>query len=232
MGIGPEHLDLYMHWHDQGWLNAGDAVLDFGAQELFCGRSPSHINRFVSSFGGEPFPDCEAKRLAENGMAGEMMVRAGFRYASVDYKDYPFAVRLNLNLDELPREHHGKYRLVTNHGTSEHILNQWNVFKAMHDAAAQGGLIYHAVPCCGEFDHGIFNYNAKFWWALSDANGYRTLKMSAWIDDKAKQVPDSFSDTITDYLPSAWRAPSGWMNILFQKTEARPFAGLVDPAFR
>jgi len=89
------------------------------------------------------------------------MERAGFRDASIDYKDYPFAVRLDLNRNILPEEHHGRYDVVTNHGTSEHILNQWNFFKTMHDAAAVGALMYHSVPFCGEFEHGIMHYPAR-----------------------------------------------------------------------
>jgi len=232
MGIGADHIALYRHWADQGWLKPRGSVLDIGAQELFCTGKPEAINGLVEHFGGEPFCEADVSRLADKGMAGEMMQRAGFRYASIDYKEYPFAIRLDLNRDRLPAEHRGRYNLVTNHGTSEHILNQWNVFEVIHDATEIGGLMYHSVPCSGEFEHGIINYNAKFWWALQEANGYERLKFSAWIDGESRQVPDSFSDTITDYRPSDWRAPAGWMNLLFRKISERPFAGLVDPAFR
>jgi hypothetical protein len=27
------------------------------------------------------------------------------------------------------------------------------------------------------FEHGLVNYDAKFWWALSEANAYRIVKM-------------------------------------------------------
>ena len=38
---------------------------------------------------------------------------------------------MDLNFDEVLPAHKSKYRLVTNHGTSEQILSQYNVFKAM-----------------------------------------------------------------------------------------------------
>jgi len=231
MGVGPDQIRLYMDWHRQGWLNQGDGVLDLGAQELFCASSPEQINRFVKLFGGEPFVESDLRRLADRGLAGEMLARAGFRYASIDYKEYPFTIRLDLNQDQLPSEHHRRYRLVTNHGTSEHILNQWNVFKAMHDAAEEGALLFNNVPFSGEFEHGILNYNAKFWWALSEANGYRILRAWAWVDDKPSQVPDSFLSQI-EFLSVPLRAPNAWIAFLFQKTNNCPFVGLIDPAFR
>ena len=227
--IGPALLDSYIDWHKAGWLSRGDGVLDLGAQELICAGAPEFISRFVSVFGGKPFSDRELERVA-NGMAGEVLTRAGFRYTSIDFKDYPFCLRLDLNRDQLPTEHHGRYRLVTNHGTSEHILNQWNVFKTMHDAAARDGLLFHCVPFSGMFEHGIVNYNAKFWWALSEANGYRIVKMSTYVEGQPEPVPQSFVSQIEAIEPL--RASSATISVLFQKTDDRPFAGLVDPAFR
>ena len=48
---------------------------------------------------------------------------------------------LDLNFDEAPKDHWNKYGLVTNHGTSEHIMNQYNVFKMMHDFTRPGGVM-------------------------------------------------------------------------------------------
>lgn len=232
MGISPGNLHLMMSWANNGWLKPKGNILDIGAQELFCTTNPSVLNSFLAHFGGDPYDEATQARLANQGMASEIMQRAGFGYAALDFKPYPFSVLIDLNRERLPSRHRGCYDLVTNIGTSEHILNQWNVFEVMHDATAVGGLMHHGVPCCGEFEHGILNYNAKFWWALEEANGYRRLLFSAWIDGELKQVPAGFADTIIGYRPTNWRAPNGWMNILFQKLEDRPFAGLVDQAFR
>jgi hypothetical protein len=118
---------------------------------------------------------------------------------------------------------------VTNYGTSEHILNQWNVFQTIHDAAAVGALIFHSVPSSGEFEHGIFNYNAKFWSAIGEANGYEQLVFDVWSDADGQALPESFFDTIAGN-PREVRATSSWTSILFRKTSERPFAGLIDPA--
>ncbi len=166
MGVAPGHLWLYTEWLRDGLLKRGGAVLELGAQELFCVADPSHINRFVEQFGGEPFPDDDVIRLANRGLAGEIFARAGSPYASIDCKPYPFGIVMDLNHDSLPAEHHARYGLVTNHGTSEHIANQWNVAKTIHDATAEGGLMLHAVPVSGEWNTGCLTTtrnSSGFW---------------------------------------------------------------------
>ena len=227
MGINPGILEQYMHWEEQGLLKRGAAVLDLGAQELFCTSNAAQLNRFVEWFGGEPFPEAQLARLADRGVAGELFTRIGSPYTAVDLKPYPFGIVMDLNHDALPAEHHGRYQLVTNHGTSEHVANQWNVMKTMHDAAAVGALLYHSVPFCGDFEHGLINYNPKFFWLLSIANGYRIVKMFASVEDGLKQVPVEFERDIM-FLPIRPSANNAWLQVLFQKIDARPFAGLID----
>jgi hypothetical protein len=229
MGIAPGLVWLFADWHRQGLLKRGDAVLELGAQELFCGGDPSQINRFVRCFGGEPFSDADLARVADRGLAGELFARVGSPYTSIDYKPFPFGIVMDLNRDVLPAEHHGRYQLVTNHGTSEHIINHWNVMKTMHDATAEGGLMFHNVPFCGLFEHGLFNYNPKFFWFLSVANGYRIVSMRAAVEDLLTQVPVSFERDV-EFVPSRPSAQDACLQVLFQKTDDRPFAGLTDTA--
>jgi hypothetical protein len=50
------------------------------------------------------------------------------------------AVRRRSRADQVPPDRRGKYGLTTNHGTSEHILDQRNTFNAIHDFT--GGLMH------------------------------------------------------------------------------------------
>jgi hypothetical protein len=227
MGINPTNLTMFLEWEGKGLLKRGNAVLDLGAQEIFCTSNPAEINRFVTHFGGEPFSDAEVARLADRGLAGELFGRIGSPYTSIDLKPYPFGIVMDLNHDALPSEHHGRYQLVTNHGTSEHIINQWNVLKTMHDAAAVGAALFHNVPFCGDFEHGLINYNPKFWWLLSMANGYRIVSMRAAVEEQLTQIPAGFSRDI-EFVPMLPSANNAWLQVLFQKVDDRPFAGIVD----
>jgi hypothetical protein len=87
-----------------------------------------------------------------------------------------------LNFDECTPEHKGRYQLVTNHGTTEHLLNQFNSFKMVHDLAAKDGLIMHALPFLSYLDHGYFNYQPNLFIDLARSNGYDLLGMWLNID--------------------------------------------------
>jgi hypothetical protein len=51
--------------------------------------------------------------------------------------------------------------LTTNHDTSEHILDQRNTFKVIHDFTAPGGLMLHALPFTVHLEHGFFQLSAE-----------------------------------------------------------------------
>ena len=226
MGIGSGRLADYVSWAAKGWLRPGAAVFEIGAQQLAPDVTTGDIERFVAAYGGTPFPRDEMPRPGD--FAGTLFERAGFSYASADIKPLPFAATLDLNLDELPADHFGRYDLVTNEGTSEHILNQWNVMKVMHDAARPGGLVYHAVPLAGQFEHGIVSYNPKFFWALAEANGYRIIDFYGF-NGPVRTMPESILAQIR--FNSVPHASKSAICVLFRKPDDRRFAGLRDPAF-
>ena len=65
-----------------------------------------------------------------------------------------------------------RFDLVINNGTSEHVFDQANVFRIMHDHTRPGGFMMHWVPCLGWIDHGLYNVQPGFFFDLSRANGY------------------------------------------------------------
>jgi hypothetical protein len=118
---------------------------------------------------------------------------------------------------------------VTNHGTSEHILNQWNVFEVMHDATKLGGLMVHGVPFNGEFEHGIISYMPKFFWALAKANDYEidTLRLS--VHDPEPPTPRFLIDAGFTREPAI--PERIWAFVVLRKAKPGKFKGLTDPAF-
>ena len=82
-----------------------------------------------------------------------------------------------LNFDELKKDHQNKFDLVTNFGTSEHIFNQLNFLKTMHDLTKVGGLLISEVPCMFGVNHGMFKYEPKFFTDLARSNAYEIIKL-------------------------------------------------------
>src|SRR5262249_26475042 len=121
------------------------------------------------------------------------------------------------------------HEFIANSGTSEHILNQYNVFKVIHDAAARGAIMYHGVPAWGDYEHGIISYSPKFFWALGEANSYEIIKYWGWTDDESHPLKDEFMRQIKfNKCPTAQRV---WLHILLRKKNDEPFKGLNDPVF-
>jgi hypothetical protein len=185
MGFSPGLLDQVVDWATKYQIRPGAAVLDIGTSELFCSEDPASLNRFLAHFGAEPYADDELERMANRAFAAELFQRAGIAYQAIDITPYPHTLRLDLNSDSLPFLKRGRYALVTNCGTTEHVLNQYNAFKLIHDATAIGGLMYHGVPMSGEFYHGFISYNPKFFISLAEANGYEVVSHWGWAAETA-----------------------------------------------
>jgi SAM-dependent methyltransferase len=153
-------------------------VLELGAQEINYDVLPSTIFHFIYRLNPD-FPNAdEIARLLPGCFAAPVFRAANIRYACIDLFEAEDVVHLDLNVSALPSEHRAKYDLVTNMGTTEHIFNQARAFEAVHDATKVGGIMLHAVPCNGYFNHGLFKYEPKFFLYLAHANKYEIVDWS------------------------------------------------------
>jgi hypothetical protein len=179
MGLGPPILALYRQMKLLGAFEGVRNVMELGAQNVWC-KSSALPNALFEAF-DRPKPDAEmVKRFIEwKGSGRELYEQLGMTYKCVDLDPNFESVRMDLNFDSVPAEEVGKYCFVTNHGTSEHIANQLNVFKAMHEFCRPGGMLLHAVTFTVHLEHGFFNYQPNFFHALAKYNGYEM--MGIWV---------------------------------------------------
>jgi len=105
--------------------------------------------------------------------------KLGFKYDCVDIDGNFGSLTLDINFDSVPLQSRGKYGLTTNHGTTEHLLDQRNAFKMIHDFTKAGGLMLHALPFTVHLEHGFFNYQPNLFDALARYNSYQTL--GTWV---------------------------------------------------
>jgi SAM-dependent methyltransferase len=199
VGLGPPILALYTQLKRLGVFDNVSAVMELGAQNVWCPR-PHIVYELFTAF-GKAAPDAAmVQRFADwKGSARELHAALGLGYACIDLDPSFDSLPLDLNFDETPAEHVGRYDLVTNHGTSEHIMNQYNVFKMMHDLTRPGGYMLHAVPFTVHLEHGFFNYQPNFFQALARYNGYKTVGL--WVGPDwqlASLVP--WEPSLLDYL--------------------------------
>ena len=179
MGLGPPIIELYRQLKLRGALEGVTNVMELGSQDFWCPQKNLLI-ALLKTFG----KTVEDPALLNTSNASQKPARLlyealGIKYGCVDVDGRVGSVVMDLNFDSVLDEHKGKYGLVTNHGTSEHLLNQYNVFKIMHDFAQVGGVFVHAVPFTVHLEHGFFNYQPNFFEALARYNSYETLGI--WV---------------------------------------------------
>src|SRR5580692_1045776 len=181
VGLGPPVIELYRQLKLQGALEGITEVMELGSQDFWCPQD-NLVGALLKAFGRRPDPGVLGTSNASQKPARLLYEALGLKYHCVDVDGRVGSLVMDLNFDSIPDEHKGRYGLITNHGTSEHILNQYNVFKTMHDFARAGGVFVHAVPFTVHLDHGFFNYQPNFFEALARYNSYKTLGIWVGLD--------------------------------------------------
>ncbi len=185
MGMNDAMLCLYTDLQNGGLFAGIDSVAELGSQTLRM-QNPERLEALLTAFNRPLPPPEELARFIGDSAKNNASLRTlygylGFeRYTSIDIDAAHGAIAIDLNFDEVPEEHHGAYGLTTNLGTSEHILNQANVFKVIHDLTAPGGLMLNVNPFIGFFEHGFFNYQPNFFQAIARYNAYEMLGL--WVN--------------------------------------------------
>ena len=183
MGLGPPVLALYHQLKTLGVFDGIKTVMELGSQGVWCPDRRLLTNLF-NAFDAAIPPENELAIYINSSGTGHassrhLHERLGFEYDCLDIDRKFGSLVLDLNFDAVPENCRGRYDLTTNHGTTEHVFNQYNAFKVMHDLTAPGGLMLHALPFTVHLEHGFFNYQPNLFDALARYNSYKTL--GVWI---------------------------------------------------
>lgn len=242
----------------QGLFGYDRKILDLGSSNLY-GAPMSEIIDFVRKYNPKPRADLDAwagslasrSGNAEDGQprnqafVGELLEAAGMIYDAIDIADGYKTTIVDLNSAPLPRRMKSFYDTVINCGTSEHILNQFNTFKAVHDATKVGGIILHQVPSVGYTDHCYFCYTSRFFCDLAGYNQYSIEDL--WYDgsvaneklyDSIRQYQSIFpalkrrveavGSVDLDTKLDAMTIPTVSIGVIFRKEAHKPFSGTVE----
>lgn len=215
MGIGSNQLRLLLQLRREGHLPLAGAVAEIGAQQLstsFFGLQDELRAAEALFKTGSPAPQFGAKPTAARfSAAGEVLDASAplarsfwhwlrYRYLAIDVDESPDSLPLDLNYDQTPDDARGRFDLVTNFGTTEHVANQLHAFKLIHELTKAGGVMMHHLPMQGNLTHGLVNYNPKFFWMLARSNDYQFLHMS-FTNDGSGPPHQDFLDFILKFIP-------------------------------
>jgi len=221
MGVTVKNLYRLQELNRLGYLSPGASIIELGAQELYCAGMEQSVADFFNTFSTTqklPATDEFIQRVSSKGFTSELLKKAGFAYKALDIFDGDEVILFDLNLEVPGPDLIGKFDLVTNFGTTEHVIHQYAAFKTVHELTKPGGLIYHDLPMGGYHTHGYFNYNPLFFQHLASSNDYEIL--FHWY---------SRSNTLTtapDFMNHNGFGPQ-WTDMgieyVFRKTTDQPF---------
>jgi hypothetical protein len=154
-------------------------VLEMGAQDINADVARDVILSALHAIHGEFIPADTLNRFERTGPwpAGELFRNSSYNYACIDLFPGDFTILADLNTFQVPTVIRGSYHLITNHGTTEHVADQINCFRVIHDYAAIGATMLHIVPFTGYFNHGLYNYHPLFFVFLAHANAYEIERL-------------------------------------------------------
>ena len=165
-------------------------VVEIGAQQLSNSflRAEAPLAELYGLFGRKPV-DLGApqkavtidgvERQAETAPASQPFWESlGFSYNAVEYGGHRGVTSLDLNRDHVPYRLRSSFDLVVNAGTTEHVVNQDNAFRVMHDLTKVGGVMMHEVPAGGMLTHGVVSYNPQFFWLLCRDNNNEVIDLT------------------------------------------------------
>lgn len=210
MGFSKRDLELVLDLASRGYVLPSRGIVELGAQQINNSllQSPELINRAAEIFQGprnyvppSPLEGKEGHLSPDAPYSRDFWTCLGFRYCCIDVDGSPHSVPLDLNFDLVPATLNHQFGLVTNYGTSEHICNQLNIFKAAHDLVDLDGVMIHHLPAGGNMSHGFFNYNFKFFWMLARSNDYEWLYAQFNGGRDLGLIPKDIIDVSAEYQP-------------------------------
>jgi len=192
MGLGNVFLTDLIELKQKGALDGAKRVMEIGAQQisdsLMIAPELPTLYRLFGCTSPPAFKPVGAANFSEAAPSSAPFWAAlGFERSAIDVGGG--AIHLDLNRGRLPRRLRGAFDLVINAGTTEHVANQMNAFRIIHQLVRVGGVMYHELPAGGLIDHGLVGYQPKFFNMLAKLNGYEALyiRFTAWGPSK---IPD------------------------------------------
>jgi hypothetical protein len=81
----------------------------------------------------------------------------------------------------------------------------------------------------GDYEHGVLNYNPKWFWALETANDYKILKFWGSTEPEIRPLRDELMQQIE--FNSRPQGNLCWLHVILKRRSLKDFVALNDPAF-
>lgn len=189
MGLNVGAVRLFLELKIRGQLDGLSSIAEIGSQELYL--TLADFRQLVASAGlqedlGGSFDGLEDPSQPPRPSARHFYQLLGIdEYVCLDVNGQHGAIQCDLNLPFNDRSLFGKFDIVTDHGSAEHVFNVAEVYRTMHNLCRQSGLIIAIQAVVN--GNGYYCFDHTFFEGLAAANGYRVLYASYMI------TPDSLT---------------------------------------
>jgi SAM-dependent methyltransferase len=183
MGLSGAFLADLVELKRSGALDGCSRVVEIGAQQLADSFLTADdlltdlyraFDRPRVDLGSPVGPEHFSKRAPA---ARAFWQSLGLEHASIDLTQEHDSIVLDLNNGTVPPDWRGRFDFVVNAGSTEHVANQDNAFRVIHDLTRKGGIMWHEVPSAGMLNHGYFLYHPRFFYDLCKVNGYGPVEL-------------------------------------------------------
>ena len=177
MGLGSAAIKLNLELWQRGIFRNIKSVMDMGSQELHLPLAnfeklvqvagvPNYRKEDFANLAYWPgFPRCSSKPFYE--------LLGVEEYSCIDLGGEHGAIPHDLNMPLEDHQLYGRYDLVTDHGTNEHVFNTVEAYRTMHRLLKQQGIMM--VIQCVYHGNGYYGYDPSFFEGIAAANDYRIL---------------------------------------------------------
>jgi hypothetical protein len=228
---------------DKGYLTTNSNFLDIGTQNLLEIEYEPAL-ALITKLRSAPVTEKEIKELKrliecadpankkKSTYLSEFFDLTDVNYVSFDVCAGKKTEIFDLNSDDLPEKYHGFFDIVMNCGTLEHVINQYNSLKIIHQSLKKDGIWFDQPPSIGFINHGYFNYNPLFYQDLVEANSYGLVEIwysaAQGFPVRDNEIPlISYNDFLQEgkkpELCKSETMPSYNLNVVMQKKNLNPF---------
>ncbi|MDP3791614.1 MAG: class I SAM-dependent methyltransferase [Candidatus Omnitrophota bacterium] len=175
-------------------------ALTIGRQDI-CPVTPLVFKRWAQDMGFELKKPVTGARVTDV----DLFLSAGFdNIDSLDYSDFEKCTIIHDLNKDVPVNLHGKYDLIFDGGTSEHVFNLPKVLENYHKMLKAGGRIIHFLPSTNCVEHGFYMFSPTLFWDYYSANNWE-IKDSLFV---------KYSRYGNNYLMDAYKYVPGCLDRL------------------
>jgi hypothetical protein len=210
------------------YVPTGGRILDIGSQDVSA-TTRSDLQPIMSMLHGDRADGLIQERFGDGKLwkVGDLFEGSRYRHESIDLYPGRSIIQADLNSFAVPKDYWGAFDLVANLGSSEHIFNQANAFRCIHDLTKLGSVMWHNVPAVGYFNHGLYNYHPLFFVFMARANKYEIVSAGISPPHLEYTIPKSQSLHGTESWAGI-RQSSGMLSVVMRKTVDAPFELFTD----